>query len=170
MSHKTTKNLDCRLSSHTAHSVAGGITPQKSANEGARTGGVQAFTLPYPPSVNHYWKPVRGRLIVSRAGRLYRTAALSALIAQGVSRESLKARLRVALAVHTPDRRRRDLDNLTKALLDALVMARIIEDDGQIDELHVIRQGVQAGGVVHVTLTPLLRHSSSNGSRNRSEA
>jgi hypothetical protein len=30
------------------------------------------LTLPWPPSVNHYWRVLRGRMIVSAAGRKYR--------------------------------------------------------------------------------------------------
>ena len=30
--------------------------------------------LPYPPSVNTYWRSVAGRVLISKAGRMYRAA------------------------------------------------------------------------------------------------
>ena len=30
------------------------------------------FDLPYPPSVNHYWRQFRGRMVISKEGRTFR--------------------------------------------------------------------------------------------------
>lgn len=109
-----------------------------------------SFTLPYPPSVNHYWKPFNGRMVIGKAGRDYRNAALATLCAQNVPRESLGGRLKVEMVIYNPDRRRRDLDNIQKALLDALVVGKVIDDDGNIDELHIVRGPVTPGGSVTV--------------------
>ncbi len=114
-----------------------------------------SFTLPYPPSVNHYWKPFRGRMVISRAGREYRTAALLEICGQNVPRNSLSGRLRVEMVIYNPDNRRRDLDNIQKALLDALVISEVIEDDGNIDELHIVRGPVKKGGSVTVWIVAL---------------
>lgn len=54
-------------------------------------------------------------------------------------------RLRVELSVTPPDNRRRDLDNLLKAVLDGLGFAGVYDDDSQIDELLVIRRPVRKG-------------------------
>ena len=62
-----------------------------------------SFTLPYPPSVNHYWKPFRGRMVIGKAGREYRTAALLEICAQNVPRESLSGRLKVEMVIYNPD-------------------------------------------------------------------
>lgn len=112
-----------------------------------------SFTLPYPPSVNHYWKPFRGRMVIGKAGREYRTAALLEICAQNVPRESLSGRLKVEMVIYNPDNRRRDLDNIQKALLDALVVSRVIEDDSNIDELHIVRGPVKKGGSVTVWIS-----------------
>ena len=48
-------------------------------------------------------------------------------------------RLYVTITAYQPDNRRRDLDNLPKAILDALQHAGVYEDDSQIDELRIGR-------------------------------
>ncbi len=45
-----------------------------------------------------------------------------------------------AILVYPPDRRARDLDNLGKALLDALTKAGVYGDDSQIDHLTFARR------------------------------
>jgi len=55
--------------------------------------------------------------------------------------------------VFPPDGRRRDLDNLQKALCDALQHAGVYADDSQIDRLDVQRGPVVPGGKVIVQVT-----------------
>lgn len=110
------------------------------------------IVAPYPPSINHYWRTYRGRMIVSAEGRAYRnlieTAKVSIVDANGnVSAsllgakrfETLAGRLDVRINLTMPDRRRRDLDNAMKPLLDALQHAGVYEDDSQIDRLLIER-------------------------------
>ena len=109
--------------------------------------------LPWPPSVNTYWRQFRGRAILSKAGRQYRDVAVAAARAQHVP--TLKGRLSVTLHVMPPDKRRRDLDNLPKGVLDALTHAEVYEDDSQIDDLHIIRGERHEGGAVVVKIRVL---------------
>ena len=49
---------------------------------------MNSFTLPWPPSVNHYWRtphrgPLAGRTMISAEGRTYRSDALSWRVACG---------------------------------------------------------------------------------------
>ena len=110
--------------------------------------------LPYPPSVNRAWRMVRVgrscRMALSREGRAYRTEAcarLAALVGR-MAREdrTLHEPLRVHITLHPPDRRKRDVDNALKALLDALQHAGVIRDDAQIADLRVVRGEVVRGG------------------------
>jgi crossover junction endodeoxyribonuclease RusA len=48
-------------------------------------------------------------------------------------------RLRVEIIAFQPDQRRRDLDNMLKAPLDALQACGAYHDDSQIDELIICR-------------------------------
>lgn len=113
-----------------------------------------AFWLPYPPSINSYWRSIgRGRVILSAKGRAYRVRSGEALAEQGVARERRPERLSVALLAQPPDRRVRDLDNILKPLLDCLTTHAVIADDGQIDDLRVLRGQRVDGGRVWVRLS-----------------
>ena len=97
------------------------------------------FELPWPPTVNTYWRNVNGRTILSRKGREYRANALASIIEQVGHASFAINRVRVVMTAHPPDRRRRDLDNLPKAVLDALAYATVYDDDSQIDDLRIVR-------------------------------
>jgi crossover junction endodeoxyribonuclease RusA len=113
--------------------------------------------LPYPPSINHYYRtvPVKTRTKrvscqpkISKEGRTYRQAIVKLIEDLDVAK--VDGRIGVRLQVHPPDHRRRDLDNVQKPLLDALKHAGMYEDDSQIDWLLTERMPVtdQAGMVV----------------------
>ena len=63
--------------------------------------------------------------------------------------------LALSLTFCPPDRRRRDLDNLLKGALDALVHAQVIRDDSLIDRLTLERCNVVTDGKLLVTVEPL---------------
>lgn len=105
------------------------------------------IALPYPPSVNTYYRTVGGRILVSRKGREYRETIARHLAARGF--RPLKSKLAVYIDVYPPDRRKRDLGNLDKALMDAC-QGYLFVDDGQIDLLHIERHRVEPGGKVVV--------------------
>lgn len=106
------------------------------------------FRLDYPPSVNSYWRTTRGgQTYLSKAGRQYREAAAAATDVRFGQR-----RVQVYIELTMPDRRRRDLDNTLKALLDAIEHAGIVDDDCQIDRLMVERIHVEPPGAADVVI------------------
>lgn len=107
--------------------------------------------LPFPPSVNHYWRRVGAKTLISQQGRVYRTRVCDILRAKQVER--VEGRLSVEIWAYPPDHRRRDLDNLTKALLDALAHGGAYEDDSQIDHLVIHRCGAVEGGMVDIHIS-----------------
>jgi crossover junction endodeoxyribonuclease RusA len=120
--------------------------------------------LPFPPSVNTYWRhlskgPLAGRTLLSEDGRKYRQAVAKAMVLQcapGIG----DRRVKLDIEARMPDRRRRDLDNVPKALLDALTHAGFWADDSQIDDLRVWRSDRMGGElVVTVTLLELAQRS-----------
>ena len=80
-------------------------------------------------------------------------------------------RLRVEVVAHAPDHRRRDLDNLHKATLDALEHAAVYADDGQIDDLRIRRGDVDKDNprlevvIVEVGEESRARHRALRGER-----
>lgn len=109
--------------------------------------------LPYPPTVNTYWRMVNGRMIISKAGRQYREA----VVARAAFRGRVDGRLLVVIDAYPPDRRKRDLDNILKSLVDSLAHAGVYEDDSQIDKYVVERRDVVDGGRVEVYVGPYVR-------------
>jgi crossover junction endodeoxyribonuclease RusA len=103
--------------------------------------------LPFPPSVNGYWRAIlRGNLctqIISKKGREYAEAVNTFVNAAGLTTTPLEGRLEVTILLCAPDRRRRDVDNYSKAVLDSLTKAGVWEDDSQIDRLTVVRGAVE---------------------------
>ena len=91
--------------------------------------------LPYPPSVNHYYRHVGPRVLISREGRLYREKVVSILKGERVRR--LVGKLEMWMTFLPPDNRRRDLDNCVKCAQDALQKGGLYEDDSQIKKLHL---------------------------------
>jgi len=116
--------------------------------------------LPYPPSVNHYWRRVGARTLISREGRRFRERVASYLALRRL--RPLSGPLAVRVTVHPPDRRRRDLDNAMKALLDALEHGGAYEDDSQIDHLDIRRGSVVPDGKVTVQITEVRRDATAS--------
>ena len=107
--------------------------------------------------MNTYWRhPSRGKLagrsLISEKGRAYRREVGLLTVVHKFPRFE-GVRLAVTIKASAPDKRLRDLDNIPKALLDALVHAGVLEDDSMIDELHIIRLPPRAPGVVFLTIT-----------------
>ena len=106
--------------------------------------------LPYPPSVNHYYRHVGSQTLISREGRRYRERVQADLAALGI--RPLSGRLVVRVEVYPPDNRRRDLDNLQKSLWDALQHGGAYHDDSQIAKFTVERCGLTPSGRVIVRI------------------
>ena len=103
--------------------------------------------LPFPPSVNHYYRHVGPRTLISREGRKFRGEVCALLATAGV--DPLAGSLRVEIEVYPPDRRRRDIDNVQKSLLDALEHGGVYRDDSQIVKLTIEkRECVPAGRTI----------------------
>lgn len=113
------------------------------------------LTLPWPPSVNTYWRRVGARTLISKPGRQFRKAVVNDLALWPYRRDTITGRIAVEMTCYPPDNRKRDLDNLPKSVLDALTHAGIWQDDGQIDDLRIVRAAVESPGRVVVEVHEL---------------
>lgn len=114
--------------------------------------------LPFPPSVNTYWRapnkgPLKGRHLISADGRKYQSAACAAIIEQlrRLPKPSTEPAA-VEILLFPPDARRRDIDNYNKALFDALTHAGVWEDDSQVKRMLVAWGPIVKGGSVEITI------------------
>jgi len=112
---------------------------------------VVTLELPYPPTVNHYWRRLpSGKVVVGSAGRTFRTIVR---LKTARCRTRLAGRLRVDIWLVAPRcRRHYDVDNCLKAILDALERAEVYLDDEQIEDLRVRRRPPRGEGAAIVSI------------------
>jgi len=111
--------------------------------------------LPYPPTVNNYTAVVRGRKILSKRGRNYKKQAFVSLVEQHAPK-GLTGRLEVRIDVYPPDKRKRDIANVEKAINDICQDYGIFIDDEQIDILHIRRREITKPGYVRVFISEIV--------------
>jgi crossover junction endodeoxyribonuclease RusA len=109
--------------------------------------------LPYPPSVNHYWGQSGNRRFIGKKGVAFRAAVVDAF--ENSKGSKIEGRLSVHIELYPPDRRKRDIDNVLKALLDACEHAGCYENDSLIDELHIVRKDVIKDGACNIAILSL---------------
>ena len=110
------------------------------------------LNLPYPNSANTHWRHARGRTYVSQSGMRYR-----AKVGDYIAETELVAPdgfLEIIVALYPDSKRRSDIDNRIKPLLDALTHAGFWEDDSLISKITVERMSITKGGKAAVIVLP----------------
>jgi crossover junction endodeoxyribonuclease RusA len=130
------------------------LLEQKSPTQ---AGLICTLRLPFPPSVNHYWRHVqlgkRRATLISKEGRDYQGRVMGEVILhQLTAAVHPDARIAVYVLLKMPDRRRRDVDNYLKSLLDAITFAQVWRDDSQIDLLTIERGELEPPGAAIVEI------------------
>ena len=111
--------------------------------------------LPYPPTVNTYWRHKGNAIYVNPIGTTYRNNVFAIVASELGYHPKLKCRLGMAIELTMPDKRRRDIDNVFKAILDSLQYAGVYLNDSQIDDLRIRRLGVCPPGAADVVIQKL---------------
>lgn len=113
------------------------------------------FSLPWPPTVNHYYEFTRNRNFISRRGQAFRSAVMVSLLKKfgaRFRRFAPDARLAITIGAQPPDARDRDLDNLLKAPLDAIQKTGMVPNDKQFDLITIRRGAVVKNGKLDVAI------------------
>ena len=142
--------IDARRSVQCRRSDASNSEPQQATGDSQIT-----LDLPYPPSVNNYWRRVGNRTLLSRAARQFRKRVSDLwFLEKNIfhKRGFGDKHVAVNIIVHPPDRRKRDLDNVLKPVLDAIQHAGLVNDDSQVKALSLKFAECIPDGKVCVTI------------------
>lgn len=106
--------------------------------------------LPFPPSVNTYYRNFNGRMLLSAKGRQYKKIVANLI----KDPPCFTSNVHISTTLYPPDKRRRDLDNFDgKALFDALTGAGVWKDDSQVKSRYSEWGEVVKGGKVFIQIT-----------------
>ena len=83
-------------------------------------------------SVNKYYRSWQGRVLISKDGREFKKEMELLLN----NYEKIMGKIKLTLILHFKDKRKRDLDNYNKVLIDCL-KNKLFEDDDQIYQLYM---------------------------------
>lgn len=101
------------------------------------------LTLPLPPSVNSMYRAVGAgtstRVVKASRTRLYEEEAGYAILAQKREQQVPPGPLAVIVKCYWPDKRKRDVDNFTKGVID-IISRTLGFDDCRIADLHAYKR------------------------------
>lgn len=105
--------------------------------------------LPYPPSINTYYRHVGGKVLISAKGRAYRERVEQIAVLDNVQNKFKKSDLQIVVTLYPPDRRKRDIDNVLKCLFDSLTHGKVWQDDSQVKRMFIEKnEPIEQGQVV----------------------
>jgi len=117
--------------------------------------------LPYPPTINHYYGRTRtGQVYIGRQGRSYRDHVAGIVYSHKCMKGHdimrpyflINQKLNLCIKIFPPDKRKRDLDNICKCVLDSLQEALFFVDDNQIDILTIQRCSIIKDGMINISI------------------
>ena len=111
------------------------------------------LTLPFPVSVNQYYRAIlRGKFctsIMSAKGREFKQRVAN-LVSDSEKQPTDKP-VMVIIKLYPPTKRKYDVDNMLKSLLDSLI-GIAYDDDSQIQCLAVSKEEVVKGGKCEIKI------------------
>lgn len=115
---------------------------------------VAEFTIPGEPVSKERPRFGRGRAYTPARTLLHEQKVIDAYDLACPLLEPLTGRVAIRIHFHNGNRRRRDLDNMTKLILDALNGVAYV-DDHQVDRITATKQYAPGNPHTHVTITAL---------------
>jgi crossover junction endodeoxyribonuclease RusA len=99
-----------------------------------------------PPSNNIYYRHARGRNFISKKGKVYKESARWQLQNQMMIRKYniTDKPLTVQIIAFLNSCKRRDIDNITKAVFDSM-QGVVFENDNQIQRLYIAKKFIKKG-------------------------
>lgn len=117
-----------------------------------------SLKLPYPPSVNVYWRKRGNITYLSKKGRQFKTAVAEYVSEHNVRKFGSKA-VEVCIILNPRSRSGfMDIDNCCKAVLDSCQDAGVFDDDNQVVRLVVERGVYTKGGACLVFVNERTNH------------
>ncbi len=117
------------------------------------------YTLPWPPSVNHYYYPAINKItkkpMIAKTSRALKYRNDVYVLAR--TNKTLFGRIYLHVIAYPPANGRHDLDNLLKALCDALEYAKVYKNDSQIDRIIIERGKTKTYGEIEVKINPITK-------------
>ena len=96
---------------------------------------MQIYLLPFPPSVNRLWRFNGPRMYRTKVYTDWAEDSVRHLQQQQMPPAPIDYPIAIELAVGQPDKRKRDIDNVNKAVLDLLEHVDILENDHYVHDL-----------------------------------
>lgn len=117
-----------------------------------------SINLPYPPTVNTYWRNFRGRTILSKRGMQFKDDAMHLMMVERFPK-GLIGDVTVHIHVYPPDYRKRDIDNIIKPVLDGMQDYGVFEASDEQVSLLVVQRHLpdDKTGRAEVTITGMTR-------------
>ena len=98
---------------------------------------------------------------LSKEGRAFKAAVADYVVEYRVPKLGDK-KLRISMVLFPRDKRKIDIDNRIKSVLDALQDAGVFDDDFQVDELSIVRGKPIKGGAIRVLIEEIDTSTSSD--------
>lgn len=123
-----------------------------------------AILVPWPPSANRIWRIGNGKAYLSPKYKEFKkNVEAEVRKATGEApKPLLSGKFDVEITLYPPTRRKRDVDNCVKPILDALTSAGVWRDDEDVWQVLVRRSFVRRSGYAYVVIKPF-REGVDNG-------
>jgi crossover junction endodeoxyribonuclease RusA len=106
----------------------------------------------FPPTVNTVYRAFKNRMILSARGRKFFRDGKQMLMFDD---PPITGRVAVSISLYPPDKRKRDIDNYVKSILDLMTKAGVWADDSQVDVIHVERRDIVPKGKFKIEIYEL---------------